>query len=108
MKKSKQRGRKQFRRCHFFEQAGRKRSQTKRGHGINHNLSISMEAATRFELVNSGFAVYLNNFYGFSPCYLILFLSLYYQCVIMLLIVSCFIVFYPVVGCYGSKMVATK
>ncbi len=56
MKKSKQRGRKQFRRCHFFEQAGRKRSQTKRGHGINHNLLISLEAATRFELVNSGFA----------------------------------------------------
>jgi hypothetical protein len=28
----------------------------KRGYGINHNLMTSLEAATRFELVNSGFA----------------------------------------------------
>jgi len=70
-------------------------------------LNFILEAATRFELVNSGFAVYLKHFYGFSPCYLILFLSLYYQCVIRLLIVSCFMAFYPVFGYYGSKMVAT-
>jgi hypothetical protein len=74
---------------------------------MNHNPLISLEAATRFELVNSGFAVCLNYFYGFSSCYLILFLSLYYQCVIRLLIVSCLIIFYPVFGYYGSKMVAT-
>ena len=71
-------------------------------------LLFFVEAATRFELVNSGFAVYLKDFYGFSHCYLILFLSLYYQCVIRLLIVSCFVIFYPVFGYYGSKLVANK
>jgi hypothetical protein len=38
----------------IFEQNGSK--QTKRSYGINHNPLISLEAATRFELVNSGFA----------------------------------------------------
>ena len=67
-----------------------------------------MEAATRFELVNSGFAVCLSNFYGFLPCSLMLFLSLYYQCVNKLQVVFCYIVFYPDIGYYGSKMVAGK
>jgi hypothetical protein len=37
-----------------------------------------------------------------------LFLSLYYQSVIRIFILSSFIVLHPVFGHYGSKMVATK
>jgi len=61
-----------------------------------------------FEPTTSTVSICSSGFCDFLSCSLILFLSLYYQCVISLSIVSCFIVFYPVFGYYGSKMVATK
>jgi len=61
-----------------------------------------------FEPTTSTVSICLSSFYDLLPCYLILFLSIYYQCVIRLSIISCFIFFSPVFGYYGSKMVATK
>ncbi len=72
------------------------------------NSLILLVPPARIELAAHGLGICLTDFYGFLSCHLMLFLSLYYQCVIRLLIVSCFIVFYPVFGYYGCKMVATK
>ena len=49
-----------------------------------------------FEPTTSTVSICLSSFYGLLSCSPMLFLSIYYQCVIRLLIVSCFIIFYPV------------
>jgi Flp pilus assembly protein TadB len=81
---------------------------TKKGLTILAKSLKSLVPPARIELAAHGLGICLSRFYGFLSCYLMLFLSLYYQCVIRLLIAFCFIVFYPVFGYYGSKMVATK
>ena len=72
------------------------------------SILFKMVGTIGFEPTTSTVSICLSGFYCFLSCYLMLFLSLYYQCVIRLLIVPCFIVFYPVFGYYGSNMVATK
>ena len=39
----------------------------------------SLEAATRVELVNGGFAICSSDFYGLSPCCIMMFFSSYYH-----------------------------
>jgi len=72
------------------------------------SILFKMVGTIGFEPTTSTVSICLSGFYGFSSCPLILFLSIYYQCVTILLIVPCFIVLYPVFGYYGCKMVATK
>jgi len=65
-----------------------------------------MEAATRFELVNSGFAVYLIHFIDFLSYLLILSNRSFYQRLARFHFIPQFIVLYLVWEYYGSKMVA--
>ena len=85
----------------------KKAAETTKGYGMNHN-PFEMVPRDRIELPTRGFSVCLGDFYGFSSCSLMLFLPLYNQYVIRVLIVSRCMFFYLICEYYSSKMVATK
>jgi hypothetical protein len=62
----------------------------------------------RIELPTRGFSVYLNDFYGFLYLFMMFPIVHNFTGLRSIIIVSCYIIFCPIFGYYGSKMVATE